>query len=320
MIEIRNLVKNYGKNEAVKNVSFDIENGSILGLLGTNGAGKSTIMNIITGYLAPTSGEVLVDGIDANANSVEVRKKIGYLPELPPLYGDMTVNEYLNFVCDLKGVSAKERRSQLEDIMYTTKIGDHGKRLIKNLSKGYRQRVGFAQALVGNPEIIILDEPTVGLDPSQVREFRTTISKLGRNHTIVLSTHILQEVTAVCSDVVMINHGTIAKKGKISEFTSNNDGKKRMFVSLRAPREECLKVLNEVNELESVVFARAEHDVSVFRVTFDAKAKASEAIFYACAKANMPIIEMKSVEKTLEEEFMSLISAEMAENAETEAK
>ena len=200
MIEIRNLVKTYGKVTALDDVSFDVGKGEILGFLGPNGAGKSTAMNIITGYIAPTSGSVIVDGIDVADKPLEVRKMIGYLPEQPPLYGDMTVNEYLNFICDLKSVSQKKRKSMLDDITYIVKIGDVRKRLVRNLSKGYRQRVGFAQALVGDPPILILDEPTVGLDSKQVIEFRRIINGLGRNHTIILSTHILQEVSAVCSD------------------------------------------------------------------------------------------------------------------------
>lgn len=308
MIEIRNLVKTYGKVTALDDVSFDVGKGEILGFLGPNGAGKSTAMNIITGYLAPTSGSVIVDGIDVADKPLEVRKMIGYLPEQPPLYGDMTVNEYLNFICDLKSVSQKKRKNMLDDITYIVKIGDVRKRLVRNLSKGYRQRVGFAQALVGDPPILILDEPTVGLDPKQVIEFRRIINGLGRNHTIILSTHILQEVSAVCSDVVIINNGKVAGAGSISDFTSSQNGEKRFVVTFDAKREEAEALLKAVPQVKSFSFSRIEHNAVVFRVIADSKAEANKAVFFAAAEKRIPILEMKAIEKSLEEEFVSIIS------------
>ncbi len=308
MIEIRNLVKTYGKVTALDDVSFDVGKGEILGFLGPNGAGKSTAMNIITGYLAPTSGSVIVDGIDVADKPLEVRKMIGYLPEQPPLYGDMTVNEYLNFICDLKSVSQKKRKNMLDDITYIVKIGDVRKRLVRNLSKGYRQRVGFAQALVGDPPILILDEPTVGLDPKQVIEFRRIINGLGRNHTIILSTHILQEVSAVCSDVVIINNGKVAGAGSISDFTSSQNGEKRFVVTFDAKREEAEALLKAVPQVKSFSFSRIERNAVVFRVIADSKAEANKAVFFAAAEKRIPILEMKAVEKSLEEEFVSIIS------------
>ncbi len=308
MIEIRNLVKTYGKVTALDDVSFDVGKGEILGFLGPNGAGKSTAMNIITGYLAPTSGSVIVDGIDVADKPLEVRKMIGYLPEQPPLYGDMTVNEYLNFICDLKSVSQKKRKNMLDDITYIVKIGDVRKRLVRNLSKGYRQRVGFAQALVGDPPILILDEPTVGLDPKQVIEFRRIINGLGRNHTIILSTHILQEVSAVCSDVVIINNGKVAGAGSISDFTSSQNGEKRFVVTFDAKREEAEALLKAVPQVKSFSFSRIEHNAVVFRVIADSKAEANKAVFFAAAEKKIPILEMKAIEKSLEEEFVSIIS------------
>ena len=308
MIEIRNLVKTYGKVTALDDVSFDVGKGEILGFLGPNGAGKSTAMNIITGYLAPTSGSVIVDGIDVADKPLEVRKMIGYLPEQPPLYGDMTVNEYLNFICDLKSVSQKKRKNMLDDITYIVKIGDVRKRLVRNLSKGYRQRVGFAQALVGDPPILILDEPTVGLDPKQVIEFRRIINGLGRNHTIILSTHILQEVSAVCSDVVIINNGKVAGAGSISDFTSAQNGEKRFVVTFDAKREEAEALLKAVPQVKSFSFSRIERNAVVFRVIADSKAEANKAVFFAAAEKKIPILEMKAIEKSLEEEFVSIIS------------
>ncbi|MBO4363523.1 MAG: ATP-binding cassette domain-containing protein [Clostridia bacterium] len=312
MIEIRNLVKTYGKVTALDDVSFDVGKGEILGFLGPNGAGKSTAMNIITGYIAPTSGSVIVDGIDVADKPLEVRKMIGYLPEQPPLYGDMTVNEYLNFICDLKSVSQKKRKSMLDDITYIVKIGDVRKRLVRNLSKGYRQRVGFAQALVGDPPILILDEPTVGLDPKQVIEFRRIINGLGRNHTIILSTHILQEVSAVCSDVVIINNGRVAGAGSISDFTSSRNGEKRIVVTFDAKREEAEAMLKTVPQVKSFSFSRVERNSVVFRIVADSKAEANKAVFFAAAEKQIPILEMKTVEKSLEEEFVSIISKDAA--------
>ena len=312
MIEIRNLVKTYGKVTALDDVSFDVGKGEILGFLGPNGAGKSTAMNIITGYIAPTSGSVIVDGIDVADKPLEVRKMIGYLPEQPPLYGDMTVNEYLNFICDLKSVSQKKRKSMLDDITYIVKIGDVRKRLVRNLSKGYRQRVGFAQALVGDPPILILDEPTVGLDPKQVIEVRRIINGLGRNHTIILSTHILQEVSAVCSDVVIINNGRVAGAGSISDFTSSQNGEKRIVVTFDAKREEAEAMLKTVPQVKSFSFSRVERNSVVFRIVADSKAEANKAVFFAAAEKQIPILEMKTVEKSLEEEFVSIISKDAA--------
>ncbi|MBR5059829.1 MAG: ATP-binding cassette domain-containing protein [Clostridia bacterium] len=316
MIRIENLVKTYGKVVALDDVSFEVKKGEILGFLGPNGAGKSTAMNIITGYLAPTSGTVLVDGMDVADKPMEIRRMIGYLPEQPPLYGDMTVKEYLDFICDLKSVPLKTRKGMIDDIMYIVKIVDVRKRLIKNLSKGYRQRVGFAQALVGDPPILILDEPTVGLDPRQVIEFRRIISTLGRNHTIVLSTHILQEVTAVCSDVVIINNGKVARSGALSEFTSSEGGEKRMVVTFDGRRADCEELLSGVPGIKSFGFSRIDKNATVFRIVTTGSTDAARGVFRAAADKNIPILEMKSVEKSLEEEFVNIITKDGSEGGE----
>ena len=220
MIEVQNLSKHYGDKKAVDNISFKAEDGEILGFLGPNGAGKSTTMNILTGYISCTEGKALIDGIDILEDPIKAKAKIGYLPELPPLYLDMTVKEYLNFIYDLKKCKLP-RNSHLKDICSLVKIEHVYKRIIKNLSKGYKQRVGLAQALVGNPNVLILDEPTVGLDPKQIIEIRSLIKKLGKNHTVILSSHILSEVQAVCDKIIVINEGRI-----VADDTEDNLSKK----------------------------------------------------------------------------------------------
>lgn len=227
MIEVKNLVKDYGKYHAVKDISFSVPDGQIVGLLGPNGAGKSTTMNIMTGYISATSGEVKVGGYDILEQPIQAKKLIGYLPEIPPLYEDMTVAEYLNFICDLKGIRKKtEKESSIDEVTEAVKISDMKGRLIKNLSKGYKQRVGLAQALIGNPPLLILDEPTVGLDPNQIIEIRALIKSLGQKHTIILSSHILSEVNAICDYVLIIDKGTLVAEDTpehLSEDFSDTD-------------------------------------------------------------------------------------------------
>ena len=249
MIEIKNLTKRYGQIRAVDDISLTIKKGEILGFLGPNGAGKSTTMNILTGYISATSGSVSVGGYDIMDSPREAKRLIGYLPEQPPLYYDMTVNEYLRFICDLKSVPLKQRRRQLDEILYLVKIGDMRDRLIKNLSKGYKQRVGVAQALVGNPQVLVLDEPTVGLDPKQIIEIRKLIGALRHEHTIILSTHILQEVNAVCSTVAVINKGKLAASGSVSDFTAAEGTVSKFMISVvgGSGKSEIQKVLQNVD-------------------------------------------------------------------------
>jgi len=230
MIEIRNLVKYYGDIPAVNNVTFTVQKGEILGFLGPNGAGKTTTMNILTGFLSATSGTVTINGHDILEEPQEAKKCIGYLPEQPPLYLDMTVIEYLKFVAELKGVAADDQIKQLAEIMKLVRITDVSNRLIKNLSKGYRQRVGIAQALVGNPEVLVLDEPTVGLDPKQIIEIRNLIKELGKKHTVILSSHILPEVQAVCERVVIINKGVIIEEGSSDLISNPQNDRTRAFL------------------------------------------------------------------------------------------
>ncbi|MFR4476296.1 MAG: ABC transporter ATP-binding protein [Ruminococcus callidus] len=235
MIEVKHLTKQYGDNLAVNDISFTVEDGEILGLLGPNGAGKSTTMNMLTGYISSTSGQALINGIDILEDPIKAKAQIGYLPELPPLYLDMTVMGYLNFVYDLKKCKLP-RRSHLKDVCNLCRISDVSGRVIKHLSKGYRQRVGLAQALINNPPILILDEPTVGLDPKQIIEIRTLVKKLGKKHTVILSSHILSEVQEVCDRVVIINHGQIAANDTIDNLSKAVSGVNRLVVRINGPK------------------------------------------------------------------------------------
>ena len=311
MIEICHLNKNFGKITALYDVSFQVKKGEVLGFLGPNGAGKSTTMNILTGYIPYTSGSVKVGGYDIMEQPKEVKRMIGYLPELPPLYGDMTVREYLNFICDLKGVAAKGRKKRLDDIMYLVQIGDKRGRMIKNLSKGYRQRVGIAQALVGDPPVLILDEPTVGLDPKQILDIRRLISALGREHTIILSTHILSEVNAVCSSVVIINNGKIAATGPVSQFSASNGGVSTFMITLGADKSMCREAIDRVPDITRAEFIRIDGEHSVYRIESKPDTDVRKALFESLATADVPIMELRPVGKSLEEMFIEIVNKDM---------
>ena len=251
MIEVKHLTKQYGDKLAVNDISFTVEDGEILGLLGPNGAGKSTTMNMLTGYISSTSGQALINGIDILEDPIKAKAQIGYLPELPPLYLDMTVMGYLNFVYDLKKCKLP-RRSHLKDVCNLCRISDVSGRVIKHLSKGYRQRVGLAQALINNPPILILDEPTVGLDPKQIIEIRTLVKKLGKKHTVILSSHILSEVQEVCDRVVIINHGQIAANDTIDNLSKAVSGVNRLVVRISGPKNEVLQAIRAIDDVTKV--------------------------------------------------------------------
>ena len=269
MIEVKHLTKQYGDKLAVNDISFTVEDGEILGLLGPNGAGKSTTMNMLTGYISSTSGQALINGIDILEDPIKAKAQIGYLPELPPLYLDMTVMGYLNFVYDLKKCKLP-RRSHLKDVCNLCRISDVSGRVIKHLSKGYRQRVGLAQALINNPPILILDEPTVGLDPKQIIEIRTLVKKLGKKHTVIPSSHILTEVQEVCDRVVIINHGQIAANDTIDNLSKAVSGVNRLVVRINGPKNE---VLQAIRGLEDVTKVRAdmEREPGIFEFEIEAK-------------------------------------------------
>ncbi len=304
-IEIQGLSKYYGQKEALSNVCFSVKKGEVMGFLGPNGAGKSTTMNIITGYLAPSGGKIFIDGINTADNPMEAKRKIGYLPEIPPLYTDMTVLEYLNFVFDLKGVKAS-REAHLRKVMEKVRIFDVKNRMIRNLSKGYKQRVGLSQALIGDPDILILDEPTVGLDPRQILEIRDVISDLGKERTIILSTHIMQEVIAVCDSYTIINHGKIVATGSMEEFSAGDMGSYRL--RLRASGEAAISMANGI---ENLAFAKNagshERGTTDLILTAEKGCDIRENIFTCFKDANIPVLSFSPVTHSLEDIFMKAI-------------
>ena len=313
MIELCHLTKRYGTKIAVDDLSLTVEKGEIVGFLGPNGAGKSTTMNILTGYISATQGSVTVDGHDILEEPNEVKRRIGYLPEQPPLYPDMTVREYLSFVFDLKKVD-KDKEGHLSDCMTLVKLDTVADRRIKNLSKGYKQRVGLAQALLGNPEILILDEPTVGLDPKQIIEIRDMIKKLGKNHTVILSSHIMQEISAVCERVVIIANGRKVVDSKLCDLENAAGGE--VAFSVRATQKEAADILSNLPGVE-VSEMRAKPQETEITVTGGGSLR--EDLFFAFAKEEKAIIAMKTVGQSLEDIFLQATTAEEAKEEEEEA-
>lgn len=316
MIEVTNLVKRYGDHTAVDHLSFQIEKGKIYGFLGPNGAGKSTTMNMITGYIASTEGKVVIDGHDILEEPEEAKKCIGYLPEQPPLYFDMTVLEYMKFAADLKKISRKERESMIEEVMDMVKITDMKNRLIKNLSKGYRQRVGLAQAILGYPEVIILDEPTVGLDPKQIIEIRSLIKELKKKHTVILSSHILSEVSAVCDYVLIISHGRLVASDTPDNLSRLAEGSNTLNMLIKGEKELIENGLKEIDKIKETELAfNEEEGVWNVSVSTEEKEDIREEVFLKMAELHCPILEMKSKKVSLEEIFLELTESE--KNKET---
>ena len=311
MIEVKNLVKRYGDHVAVKNLSFTVEEGQIYGFLGPNGAGKSTTMNIITGYLASTEGEVLINGHNILEEPEEAKKCIGYLPELPPVYTDMTVLEYLKFVAELKKIPKDQRKKQILEVMNLVKITDMQNRLIKNLSKGYRQRVGLAQALVGNPPILILDEPTVGLDPKQMMEIRNLIKRLGKRHTVILSSHILSEIQAVCDRVIIINKGKLMADGAIDTLAQSMSQNHRLKVRLDGAEADVLQALRAIPDVAKVQQS-TQLEAGLFDYEIEPKNNADlrKAVNAVAQEHGWNIYRMESGLLTLEDIFLKVTMGE----------
>lgn len=307
MIEVKNLVKRYGGRNVVDNLSFTVEKGQIVGFLGPNGAGKSTTMNIITGYISATEGTVTVNGYDVVEEPEKAKACIGYLPEQPPLYPDMLVSEYLGFVCDLKKVKKADKDAVLSRVMHLARITDVSGRLIKHLSKGYKQRVGLAGAMIGDPEVLILDEPTVGLDPKQILEMRDLIRELSKKHTILLSSHIMQEVSAVCNQIMIINNGRLVVADRPEEIPKHIEQKNEITMLIKGNKELIKSILEPVEYVERIsVSDTAENEIYQVELASPVEHDVRETVFYALADARCAILEMNSKVPTLEEAFIRL--------------
>jgi len=320
LIEVKGLVKKYGNHLAVDHLSFTVERGQILGFLGPNGAGKSTTMNMITGYISATEGTVIINGHDMYEEPEVAKKSIGYLPEQPPVYPDMTVREYLEFVAELKKVPKSQRKAMLEEIIVGVRLKEVEFRLIKHLSKGYRQRVGFAQAIIGYPEVIILDEPTVGLDPMQIIEVRDLIRDLAKQHTIILSSHILSEISAICDTIMIINHGKLVVSDTPEMLAKHQKGTNNLSLSIKGDKSTVIEALNSLDGIEKLEVKENEEthliEVSIGQ-SLDMDIR--EEVFYALAKQKCPIFEMHTTSVTLEDIFLELTKGE-ENNLEEEKK
>ncbi|MBP7494364.1 MAG: ABC transporter ATP-binding protein [Spirochaetales bacterium] len=311
MIEAKDLVKRYGPHTAVDHVSFKINQGEIVGFLGPNGAGKSTTMNILTGYLSSTEGTVTVDGMNILEQPLEVKKRIGYLPENPPLYPEMTVKEYLVFAGEIKKVPKEELNDRMEEVMQTVGISDVAGRLVKNLSKGYKQRVGLAQAMIGKPDILILDEPTAGLDPKQILEIRHLIKELGKEHTVILSSHILPEVSAVCKRVLIMNEGKIVADDTPENLAKRLLGGSHLLLRVDGSEAQVESALKKIPDLQNLSFRESQEAGTVEVVAEAAKDKdIRRDVFKALSAAGLPILMMRSLDMSLEEIFLHLTTKE----------
>lgn len=314
MIEVKNLVKKYGDHTAVDHLSFTVEKGQIYGFLGPNGAGKSTTMNIMTGYLGATDGEVLINGHDILKEPEAAKKSIGYLPELPPLYMDMTVMEYLKFSTELKKIKKEDREAEIEKALKLVKLADVQDRLIKNLSKGYKQRVGLAQAILGFPEIIILDEPTVGLDPKQIIEIRELIRELAKEHTVILSSHILAEIREVCDYIMIISKGKLVASDTPEHLEELMNGSDMIHIETRAEEETVREILSGLKDIEDVTYTQ-ENEILKAEVKTKERKDIREAIFSAFAEAQCPLLTLQKTTVSLEEVFLELTGGQKSDES-----
>lgn len=306
MIEVIGLTKYYGDKIGIKDVSFSISKGETVGLLGPNGAGKTTIMKMLAGHMLPTSGSISIDGIDVVDNPKKALRNIGFMPEIPPLYTEMEVMSYLNFVADIKGIKRKDRASHIAEIMDLTAITDVKGRLIKNLSKGYRQRVGLAHALVGLPSVLILDEPTVGLDPKQITEVRKLIENLSRDHTVILSSHILSEIKMICKRVIIISSGRVVLEDKVANL---EEGGKNFIIRIRGKLADTKAILKNIPGLEiqsSEEQTNNSKNYCRFMLFGESGVGLREEVFTALAKAKLPIVEMRTIGNSLEDIFLDI--------------
>lgn len=321
MIQVENLVKNYGNHKALKGINLQVEKGSIVGLLGANGAGKSTTMNILTGYLSYNEGTVKIGGYDILKEPVKAKKQIGYLPEIPPLYMDMTVDEYLKFVAEIKGLKKDARKQAVNEAVEATKIEDVRGRLIKNLSKGYKQRVGLAQAILGNPPLLILDEPTVGLDPNQIIEIREWIKSLSQNHTIILSSHILSEVNAICDYVIIIDQGRVVAQDTPANLAEHFSDQSVLKLQIKGERNAIEQVLRETDLIKDFKVKQSKEE-GIYDITANASTTKDirDDLFFIFASKKLPVVKMEHESLSLEEVFLKLTNEELLEEIKAEAE
>lgn len=308
MIEVKNVTKKYGNTTAVDNISFEVKDGEVVGFLGPNGAGKSTTMNMITGFIEPTEGQIIVNGNDISKKPKKAKKQIGYMPENVPLYYELTVKEFVNYMAELKFVKRQERKTEVEKVIKETGLQEVQKKLIRNLSRGYKQRVSLAGALVGNPDVIILDEPTVGLDPKQITEIRNLIKELGKKHTVILSTHILSEVSQICEKVVIINKGKIIAVDTPENLEKKTREKNGISVTVEDPKGNMDKLKEKISQIETIEMVKDNEDgTKQFIITSSAEIDLRKKLFEVLPKEEITIFELKRTETTLEDAFIKLI-------------
>ena len=321
MIEVKHVTKKYGNFTAVDDINFTIKNDEIVGFLGPNGAGKSTTMNMITGYIEPTSGKIIVNDYDISKDQKKVKRQIGYMPESTPLYNDLTVREFVNYMADLKYVKRKEKKEKVDKVLKDVGLTDVQKKLIRNLSRGYKQRVSMAGALIGDPKVLILDEPTVGLDPKQITEIRDLIRKLGKNHTVILSSHILSEVSQICEKVIIINKGKVLAVDTPSNLEEKFEEENRIFVTVEDEKNKIEKVAKKIKNLKSIEFIKDKNDgTKQYELIADKSTDLRKEIFNLFPKNDINILELKKSEITLEDAFLKLISQKENEAEEKKKK
>lgn len=314
MIEIKNVTKKYGNFIAIDNINFSIKEGEIIGLLGPNGAGKSTTMNMMTGFIEPTQGEIIINGYDIVKKTQKAKQQIGYMPEGVPLYADLTVKEFIKYMADLKIVPKIEKKKRIEEVIKQTNLQDVQNKLIKNLSRGYKQRVSLAGALVSNPKILILDEPTVGLDPKQITEIRKLIKSLGKNHTIILSSHILSEVSQICEKVIIINQGKIVAIDTPKNLEDKAKQENRIRIIIEDKQNNIEKIVQSIKGVKQINFVKDNEDgTKEYIIQTEENIDIRRELFSKCAKEEITIFELKKLDTTLEDAFMKLIQKQEEE-------
>ena len=311
MIEIKNVTKKYGNFTAVDDISFEVKDGEILGLLGQNGAGKSTTMNMITGFIEPTKGSIIVNGYDISKKPISAKKQIGYMPENAPYYSELTTKEMLKYISELKKVEKNKRKDEVKRVIEKVGLADVENKLIKNLSKGYKQRVSLASALIGNPDILILDEPTVGLDPKQIQEIRNTIKELGKEHTVILSSHILSEISQICSRVVIINKGKIIAVDTPENLENKTNSKNILYLTVEDKKDNMKSLKEKINEIEEISIVKDNEDgTKQYKIVSNEKTDLRKKLFEVLPKEDITIFELKKAELTLEDAFLKVIEKE----------